>query len=316
MKSKSTKSRNKKSTRLYKLLSAPGISWLKEKYDNRASVGIVPTMRSNLRRSIGIIGRYWKAILLNTVVYGVLYFVFVRVLTAVNIEELQNSVRLVFGDGQDSFTTQVLTVGTLFGESTNFNSQTGLLFGIVTIVSALAMIWVLRHIWGEKRVSVREAFYQGMYPLIPFTLVLLFMIIQLIPFSLSAFIFQTAFNNGLTVTLIEKIFFVSVFATGTIISAYFLIGSIIGLYAVTVPGVTPSQARKTAKRVLKGRRFLVLKQVILFMILTGFLATAPMLLVVWLVPNIAIIAAAVMIVLGLPWFNLYFYGLYRDLLDE
>lgn len=299
-----------------KLLKTRFGDWARRTYENRASAGKVPTMRSNLRRSSAIVQRHWKPLLINTGIYGVLYFLFVRVLTAVNIDELQNAVELVFGDGESSFTTQVLTVGTLFGESANFNSQTGLLFAIVTIISSLAMIWLLRKIWGQRKVSVKEAFYQGMYPLIPFSLVLLFMIVQLIPFSIAAFIFQTAFNNGLTVTLIEKIFFVSVFATGSIISAYFLIGSIIGLYAVTVPGVTPSQARKSAKRVLRGRRFLVLKQVLLFMILSGFVGTAPMLLVVWVLPQVAVIAAAVMIVLGLPWFNLYFYGLYRDLLDE
>ena len=309
---------NKKSRRLKpsEMSTNRLFSWLYRKAQERENAGKVPTLRSNFRRSLSIVRRYWKPLSICTAIYGVLYFLFVRVLTAVNIDELSESVVAAFGDGEESFLTEVITVGSLFGESTNFNSQSGFLFVVVTIVSSLAMIWLLRHIWGEKRVSVRDAFYQGMYPMVPFALVLGFMLIQMLPFSIAAFIFQTAINNSLTVTFVERLFFMSVLATGIVISAYLLVGSIVALYASTVPGTRPSEARRAAKRVLRGRRFLVVKQVLIFMILTGFVATAPMLLVVWQVPQISIVAVAVMIVLGMPWFNLYFYGLYRDLLDE
>lgn len=289
---------------------------IRSRLNDKTGSHTVPTLRSNFSRSTKIVRKHWKPLAINTAIYGILYFLFVRVLTAVDFDDLNETIVVVFGDGRESFLTQVITVGSLFGESTNFNSQSGLLFAIVTTISALAMVWVLRRIWGERRVSVKEAFYQGMYPLIPFVLVFLFMLVQLLPFSAGGFIFQTAFNNGLTIEFYEKVFFVSVFALGALVSAYYLVGSIVALYAVTMPGITPSEARRTAKRVLKGRRFLVMRQMFIFLILTGFVAMAPMLLVIWLIPGVAIIATAIMIVLGLPWFNLYLYGLYRDLLDE
>lgn len=276
----------------------------------------VPTLRSNLRRTVKMVRKHWRPLLWATIVYGALYFAFVRVLTRIDVNDLSNTVAIAFGDGEETFLTQIITTSTLYGESVNFDNASGIIYFVVTLMASLAFIWLLRYIWAGKKPKAKQAYYQGMYPMVPYALVFLFMLVQLIPFSLAAFVFQTAINNSLAISIIERGFFLSIFAAGAIFSAYLIIGSIIASYAVTVPGVTPGQARKTAKRMLLGRRFLVLRQVIIFLFLTSLLALAPTLLVVWQAPGAANAVAALFIVLGVPWMNFYFYGLYRDLLNE
>ena len=275
----------------------------------------VPQLRRNLKRTRYILRRFWKPLTSATAVYGALYFVFVRVLTQVDINDLTTTVNDVFGDGEETFLTQLISVGTLFGESTNFDNQTGMIYFIVTMIYSLAIIWILRLIWAERKPKAKVAYYEGMYPLVPFFLVILFMIVQAIPFSIGGFFFQNAFNNGLAISFIEKAFFVGVFAAGAIISAYFIIGSVVAMYAVTVPGVTPSEARRTAKRILKGRRFKVIRQVMIFLFISGAIALVPMMLSIWLLPQTTIVMAAIVLILTIPWIHFYFYGLYRDLID-
>lgn len=287
----------------------------KKKKDVEPQLAAAPRFWPSVRTTVVTIKTHYKPILLATSIYGALYFFFVRVLTSVNITDLNESVVVLFGDGEESVYTQILTVGGLFGQSTNFDNQTGLMYALITAICSLALIWILRSIWGGKKPGVREAYYQGMYPLVPFVLVILFVFVQAIPFSIGSFLFQNSFSNGLAVTFIEKLLFVSIFATGILVSGYLIMGSIMAMYAATVPGVTPTDAFRSARKILKGRRFATLRTAILFMILTGVLIMAPMLLIVWLIPDAAVIAAALLIVLTLPWFHTFFYGLYRELLN-
>ena len=275
----------------------------------------IPTLMSSFRRSRKIIAAHKKPFAYATAVYAALYFLFVRILASVEINDLVESVRIAFAEGQDNVWSNFVSAATLYGEATAFDEQSGLLYVLTTVIFSLAFIWMLRLVWAEKRPHAKEAFYQGMYPLVPFLLVGFFVVIQLLPFTLTSFVFQTAFANGLAISFVEKLFFVSILAFGIVLSAYLLLGSAVALYAVTVPGVKPLEARRTAKRMLKGRRIAVLKQAIVWVLITAVLGIAPLMAVIWVVPQIATVVAALLIVLLMPWTHLYFYGLYRDLLD-
>ncbi len=276
----------------------------------------VPTVLSGVKRNAAVVKRFWKPLLKATSVYGGLYFVFIRVLTQVNFDELNDTVVAVFGKGEESILTRAVSVSTLFGQSTSFDSQTGVLFFVISIVCSLAFVWLLRAFWAGRKADVKEAYYQGMYPFVPVVLVIIVMFLQAIPFTIGTFMFQTAFDQGLAASLVEKIGFVGVLMAGILLSGYWLIGSLMAFYAVTVPGKTPSEARSATAMMLKGRRFAVLRNSIMFLLLTGLMILAPMLLVIYLVQSAAIVVAAIFIVVSLPWLHIYFYGLYRDLLNE
>lgn len=276
----------------------------------------VPTARSGIVRNIRIIRRYWKPFGLATLVYGLLYFVFIRVLTNVDFNQLNASVVAVFGGGEESIATRTVAVGTLFGQSAQFDNQTGVLFFVIAMVASLAIIWLLRALWSSRKLKVKEAYYQGMYPFVPVVLVVLVMFLQAIPFSIGTFLFQTAFDQGLAASFIEKLGFVSVLMAGIILSSYWIIGSIMAFYAATVPGKTPLESLDIAKQMLKGRRFAVLKEALIFMVVTGLMILIPMLAVIYVFSQAAVVLAAIFIVISLPWMHMFFYGLYRDLLNE
>ena len=276
----------------------------------------VPTFKSGVMRNFAIIKRFWKPLGLATLIYGGLYFVFIRVLTNVNFQQLNTTVVQIFGEGEESIVTRAVSVGTLFGQSTNFSGQTGVMYFAISLVCSLAIIWLLRSIWSSRKVSVKEAFYQGMYPFVPVILLVIWMFIQAIPFSISSFLFRTAFDQGLASSFIEKVGFVGLLMGGILLSGYWIIGTIMGFYAVTVPGKTPSEALQTSAAMLKGRRFATLRLAIQFLLLTSLMILIPMLGVIYVIPDGAIVFAALFIVLSLPWLHIYFYGLYRDLLHE
>ncbi len=277
---------------------------------------MVPTLKSGVLRNFRIFRTHWKPLARATSVYAVLYFLFIRVLTEVDIRELNATVTEVFGGGEESILTRIISIGTLFGQSTSFDAQTGVLFFVITLVCSLAIVWILRSIWTKHQISVREAYYQGMYPLVPIVILVLVMFIQLVPFSIGAFLFQTAFDQGLAASAIEKLGFVTLLMAGIVLSGYWLIGSVMAAYIATVPGKAPFDSLDAAKMMLKGRRFAILRNAILFLVLTSVMILLPMLFIIWVWQDAAIVFAALLIVSILPWFHTYFYGLYRDLLNE
>lgn len=276
----------------------------------------IPSVFINIRRSLKIIKNNKKPITSITLIYGLLYFLFVRVLTNVDISELRDSVMNTFGGGESTFFTDIVTVGSIFGRSTSLDDRTGLVYAIISTITSLAFIWIMRKIWLGSKVTVKQAYYDGMYPLVPFTLIVMVAIIQSLPFSIGSFFFQLAINNSLSIGIIEKLFIVSMLVGSFLLSGYLIIGSVMALYAVTVPRVKPLEALRTSKQLLKGRRFAVLRQSLIFLIISGLVAVLIVLGVIWLIPSLAIIAVAMMVVIALPWVHLFFYGLYRDLIDE
>jgi hypothetical protein len=125
-----------------------------------------------------------------------------------------------------------------------------------------------------------------------------------------------SFSNGIAISLIEKLGIMTIFVAGTALSAYWIVGSIVALYAVTVPGMTPLNSLRRAKQLLRGRRLAIVRQLLGFIIITGLACMAAMLLVIYFVPDASIVAVTILIVLLMPWMHLYLYGLYRDLLHE
>lgn len=276
----------------------------------------VPTLRSNLARSFKMLRQHKREIMRVVVIYGLLYFLFVRAITNLDLGQLRETVSLIFGNGEDTFGSRAVLAGTLFGESTNLDQSSGFYFMTIFSINSLAFIWMLRHFWADKKTSVKEAYYQGMYPIVPVVLVSLMVFLQAVPFLIGSFIMQTIFSNGLTVNIYERLGVVSIFVAGITLSVYWLIGTIIAAYAVTVPGMTPMSAFTRAKQMLKGRRFLVVRQVLLFAALSAFLAMSLMLAVIYVWPAAGIVAVTLIVIMSMPWLHFYFYGLYRDLLNE
>ncbi|HEY1064178.1 MAG TPA: hypothetical protein VGE30_02650 [Candidatus Saccharimonadales bacterium] len=187
---------------------------------------------------------------------------------------------------------------------------------ILFILVSLATIWALRRTVAGDTVTTKDAFYRGMHPFVPFVLVLMVIGLQLIPALVGVSAYQLAVLSGIAASTVETIVWaVGAFAL-SLVSLYFVAASVLALYIVTLPEMTPLLALRMGRRLVRGRRWTVLRKLLflpLVLILTVALIMAPF---IFLVP---IVASWVLFILGaiaLVVAHVYLYNLYQGLLRE
>src|SRR5690606_28518012 len=116
---------------------------------------------------------------------------------------------------------------------------------LLLLIASLAIIWALRKTHGDVKVRARDAFYQGMYPLIPFILVLLVIGLQLLPLLLGSSLYSLVTTNGIAVHAIEQTAWLLLFGGLSLLSLYMLSSSLFALYIVTLPNMTPMKALRS-----------------------------------------------------------------------
>lgn len=223
-------------------------------------------------------------------------------------EDVQEAFEGVGGKSAQS----IALLGYVIGLGAN-NTGSTLQF-IVILVFSLAIIWSIRQVAAGEKTSLKQAFYDGMYPLIPFLLVLLVIGLQLLPATIGNFLITAVILGGVAVTFAEQFFWWVLFVLLTLLSLYMVISSIFALYIVTLPGMTPLKALRSARglvlnrRLSVGLRLLGLPAVgLLFYVgvLLPFILVAPILVV----PVFALLGS-----FGLFFVHSYIYNLYRELL--
>ena len=187
---------------------------------------------------------------------------------------------------------------------------------MLAIVSSLAMIWALRQVFSGSRLRVRDAFYRGMYPLIPFILVLLVIGLQLIPLIIGSTLYSTVINNGIAVYAIEKILWGVLFALLGLLTIYMLSSSLFALYIVTLPDMTPMKALRSARELVRHRRWTVLRKILCLPVILLVAALIIMLPVILLIPPVARWTFFILTMSALLAIHAYMYTLYRELLNE
>lgn len=271
------------------------------------------------KNSLQMFWKHKKTIGLFLLVYAVLYMIFVRGLSGgVNIGELREILK-------DSSVTGVLASFTLFGvlvsDSSSTTSETASIYqGVLLIIGSLAFIWLLRQLSGDKavRLRVRDAYYRGMQPLIPFVIVLFVLAIEFIPLSIGGFILNVVLVNSLTGSGSELFGIYVICLLLVVLSLYLVSGSIAALYIVTLPGMEPMKAIRASHQVLRLHRWSVTRKfvmLVLFLLFAGMLIFIPLLLVIpsslsWINEYIFFAGS----VSGFAIFHIYMYNLYKSLL--
>ena len=173
-----------------------------------------------------------------------------------------------------------------------------------------------RQVLSGKQPRIRDAYYKGMTPLIPFMLVLLVIGLQLLPLLIGSALYSMVMSNGIAVYFIEKLLWTLLFIGLALWSLYMISASVFALYIITLPEMTPVKALRSARELVRHRRWTVLRK-ILFLPLVLLLVTALI-----MVPIIILATVVVQwVFFGLTIFALlvvhgYAYTLYRELLNE
>lgn len=237
--------------------------------------------------------------------------------SSLNVSELKDGLSEVTDGGLANLTIATTLFGALVTSAGNSVSATGGVYqSVLLVIFSLATIYSLRRIFAGETITIKDSFYKGMYPVIPFILVLLVIGLQLIPMAIGAWIYGLAISNNLAISAIEKGIWLMLFGLLATLSLYMVSSSIFGLIIVTLPDMTPLKALRSARQLVLHRRLLVIRKLLFLPIGLIFVAAIIMLPVLLWLTVIADWLFFVLTLLGTLFTLIYVYVLYRELLNE
>lgn len=268
------------------------------------------------RQSAVLLRRNWRLFGGITLLYGILAFILVRgVGGGVQLSQVKSNLQATVSGSYQSLKTAISLFSYTLSTAGNSQTDTGGLYqGILIIVFSLAIIWGLRERLADKKIRIRQTFYEGLYPLIPFLLVLVVITLQLVPLLIGSWLYSTVIGNGIAVTNLEHFLWALIFFVLALLSLYMVCSSIFALYIVTLPKMTPLKALRSARQLVKYRRWTVLRKILFLPLFLLILGAVIMLPVIMLVTSVAVWVFFVLTLFILVIVHSYMYMLYRDLL--
>lgn len=253
-----------------------------------------------------------------TLIYGFINFGLAQGFSGgADVSSLKDTLNQVF-TGHFGFLLSGLGVFvSMLSSAGNTTDQTaGAYQTMLAVISSLAIIWALRQTLSGHSMRVRDAYYRGMYPLIPFLVVLLVVGIQLIPLIIGSTLYSAVINNGIAIYAVEKILWALLFAALAMLTLYMLSSSVFALYIVTLPDMTPMKALRSARELVRYRRWTVLRKILCLPIILLLVALVIMLPVIILLTPLARWVFFILTMSALLAIHAYMYTLYRELLNE
>jgi len=196
------------------------------------------------------------------------------------------------------------------------------------LMTWLVTVWLLRQFIAGKKVKLRDGLYNSMAPFVSTVLILLLIAVQLVPVSLAIIAYNAALATGLLAGGVATMLFWLAAALLCILSVYWLTSSLLALVIVTLPGMYPYSAIKTAGTIVLGRRIKLLLRwlwlgfinaVALVLVMMPVILLTMWLTSVWswvaivpIVPVILVLYVASAVV----WSAAYVYILYRKVVDN
>jgi hypothetical protein len=199
---------------------------------------------------------------------------------------------------------------------------------ILGLMVWLTTVWLLRVIMSGKKPRLRDGLYNAGAPVISTFLVSLFLVVQLLPVALALLALTAASGSGLIDGGVESMVFWVVVALLGVLSLYWLVATFFALIVVTLPGMYPMQAIRTAGDLVIGRRVRIMLRflwVALLTIVAWFAIMVPIIFfdkwlksawgaLEWLplVPVSLLLLASFSVV----WVAAYTYIFYRKVVDD
>lgn len=253
-----------------------------------------------------------------TVIYGLLNLILVQGIAGTNdASSLKDSLDQIFTGNFGGLASGLSIFAIMLGSAGNSTSQTaGAYQFFLALIGSLAIIWALRQVLAGVSLRVRDPYYKGIYPLVPFLLVLLFVGLQLIPLLIGSSIYTIVINNGIAVLGVEKFLWALLYGLLALLTFYMLSSSLFALYIVTLPDMTPMKALRSARELVRYRRWTVLRKIISLPVILLIVAALIMVpIIVWLT-SLAQWVFFILTMSALLAIHTYMYTLYRELLNE
>lgn len=250
------------------------------------------------------------------IIYGLFNLILVRGLAGSNdLSTLKSALDSVFKGFSGKLAETATSFTYLLASSGSGSTSTsGIYQSILIVICSLAFIWGLRQVLAKNEVRIRDSFYQGMYPLIPFLLMFVLLGVQLLPLGIGASLYSQIVTNGIAVHIWEKVLFILIFAGLGLWSLRMITASIFAMYIATLPDMTPLRAYRSAKQLVYGRRLLIWRKLIFLPVILLLLAAVIELPLILFLTPIAEWMFFVLSMVALPVAHGYLYNLYREML--
>jgi len=219
-----------------------------------------------------------------------------------------------------------VTVATTGGISQNLTEVQQVYAGFIVLLTWTTSIWLLRNILAGHKVKLRDGLYNSGSPIISTFLIILVFIIQLLPLALALIGYSAAMATGLQG--VEAMMFWIAGGLLAMLSLYWISSTFFALVIVTLPGMYPFQALKTAGDLVIGRRLRIIFRIIwmiLVVVVTWAVIMIPVIMldswaksfwpaIAWapIVPLTLLILGALTII----WISSYVYLLYRKVVAD
>lgn len=277
-----------------------------------------PTMRGGLqilREALRLIVRNWRPLLIIVAIYGILNILLVQSFGNVNLTETKAAIEDVLAGHWNQFLSGISIFAFLVGKAGNANTEAAGAYQFILLVSvSLAIIWALRRLHAGEKIRARDAYYRGMYPIVPFIIVLAVMVLQLLPFIIGSFLYSFVGASGPVGGTELLMWGIAIFLLATV-SLYLLSSSIFALYVVCLPDMPPGVALRSAKELVFGRRWLIIRRILVLPVMLLLAGAVIMIPAIMFITPAAIWIFFLLTLLAIVVAHGYMYQLYRELLD-
>ncbi len=200
--------------------------------------------------------------------------------------------------------------------------------GIITLITWMTSIWLLRNILAGHKVKLRDGLYSAGSPIISTFIIALVLIVQMLPLALALIGYGAASVTGLLEGGVESMLFWAAAGLLAMLSLYWATSTFFALVIVTLPGMYPFQALKTAGDLVIGRRLRILLRLLWMLIVTAVTWAIIMIPIIMLdswvksfwvdsvwVPTIPIVLLFIS-AFTIVWVSSYIYLLYRKVVAD
>lgn len=200
--------------------------------------------------------------------------------------------------------------------------------GIIILMTWLTTVWLLRNILAGRKVKLRDGLYNAGSPILPTFLVASLLILQMLPMAIAVIGYSAALATGLLAGGIEAMLFWFVAGLLVVMSLYLITSTFFALIIITLPGMSPSIAVRTAGDLVIGRRLRILARILWMavgVIVFWALTLIPIIMIdSWMkkmwkaiswVPTVPVFAV-ILLSLTVIWVASYVYLLYRKVVED
>ena len=274
----------------------------------------------------------------NFILLALIYSIVTVLMVGIVSQDLYSTLTDTLGTTSEGFLVgfsgEIQKAGLLFltaltgGMSQTLTDVQQVYAGIISLLAWLTSVWMLRNILAGYKIKVRDGLYNAGAPILSTFLVALLLIVQLLPLALALIAYSSAALTGILAGGVEAMLFWIAASLLVMLSLYWITSTIIALVIVTLPGMYPFQAIKTAGDLVVGRRLRILFRFLWMGLITVFVWAIIMIPIimfdgwiksVWtaiswmpIVPVVLLVLAATTII----WVSSYVYLFYRKVVAD